>query len=124
MKIVITSDEKKTTARLYEGKTLVKSETARCSPADEFDFGIGAKIAFERLIGRTSPKEERYYNGKVVCVERGQSCSYTVGKIYEFKNGRIVNDNGCETPETPIKTLEEWNKGRQAICSKFIPLVE
>lgn len=124
-KIVITSDGEKTTARLYEGKVLVKSETARCSPADEYDFGIGAKIAFDRLIESTAEKEEKYYNGKVVCAEQREECfAYTVGKIYEFKNGKLVNDNGFRVPETPIKTLEEWNKGMNADFAKFIPLVE
>ena len=32
-------------------KTTGKTGIAKCSPEDEFDFGIGAKLAFERLTG-------------------------------------------------------------------------
>lgn len=48
-KIVITSDGKTTTARLFNGKELVKKADAKCSPDDEFDFMVGAKLAMERL---------------------------------------------------------------------------
>lgn len=49
-KIVITTDGvKTTTARLYEGKRVIKTAIAKCSPDDEFDFSTGAKIAFNRL---------------------------------------------------------------------------
>lgn len=49
-KIVITTDGlKTTTAKLYEGKQVIKTAVAKCSPDDEFDFNVGAKIAFDRL---------------------------------------------------------------------------
>jgi hypothetical protein len=53
--IVITTDGKKTTARLYNDKKCVKTATAKCTPDDEFDFEVGARIAFDRLV----KKEER-----------------------------------------------------------------
>ena len=49
-KIVITSDGKTTTAKLYDGKKFVKAAKVICSPEDEFDFKIGALIAFSRLV--------------------------------------------------------------------------
>lgn len=48
-KIVITTDGKITTAKMYSGKNVVKSAIATCSPDDKFDFETGAKIVFERL---------------------------------------------------------------------------
>ena len=45
-KIVITTDGKTTTAKMYAGKSIIKTVTAKCSPDDEFDFITGAKIAF------------------------------------------------------------------------------
>ena len=48
-KIVITTDGKTTTAKLYDGKKFVKSAEAKCSPDDKFDFERGAIIAFSRL---------------------------------------------------------------------------
>ena len=97
-KIVITSDGKETLARLYDGNKVIKKAVAKCSPDDEYDFGKGAEIAFDRLMGRES-KVSKYYNGKVVCVERETPFySFTVGKIYEFKDGQTVNDNGFTVP--------------------------
>lgn len=48
-KIVITTDGKTTTARLFDGKNVIKTAEAKCSPDDEFDFNTGASIAFSRL---------------------------------------------------------------------------
>lgn len=55
-KIVITTDGKTTTAKFYNGKTVTKTATAKCSPDDKFDFETGAKIAFERLTGMYTEK--------------------------------------------------------------------
>lgn len=59
-KIVITTDGKTTTARMFEGKKLIKSAEAKCHPDDGFDFETGAKVAFDRLVEReekVKPKE-------------------------------------------------------------------
>lgn len=49
-KIVITTDGKTTTARMYDGNTLIKASCAKLHPDDTFGFEIGAKAAFNRLI--------------------------------------------------------------------------
>lgn len=120
-KIVITSDGKETLVRLYEGNKVIEKAVAKCSPDDEYDFEKGAKIAFDRLMGReikTVAEPPKYYNGKVVCVERESPFyPFTFGKIYEFKDGQTVNDNGFTVPTYRIKSLDEFK------C-KFIPLVE
>ena len=54
-KIVITTDGKTTTARMYDGNELVKTAKAKCSPDDTFDFMTGAKLAMERLEGEEKP---------------------------------------------------------------------
>lgn len=180
-KIVITTDRNTTLARLYEGKKVVKTAKAICSPDDEFDFQIGAKLAFDRLFkSKTKPVKgemykvvgntnnfhyfpigekvkcisvregensffrsektgkcqfvsdcdveiivsTKYYSGKVVCVEAGEGTAYTVGKIYEFKDGKVRIDNGCTFPSgDPIKSLDEWNNFNWALA-KFIELKE
>ena len=53
-KIIITTDGKTTLARLYEGKKVVKTAEAHCSPDDTFDFFVGANLAMERLIGKAT----------------------------------------------------------------------
>lgn len=57
-KIVITTDGTETLARLYEGDKVVKSATAKCSPADEFDFNTGARLAFDRLTGEENTSKK------------------------------------------------------------------
>lgn len=51
-KIVITHDGKTTIAKLFDNKQVIKTAIARCNSADEFDFNVGASIAFERLTGQ------------------------------------------------------------------------
>lgn len=69
----------------------------------------------------------QYYNGKVVCVSvSGGYFAYTVGKIYEFIDGRVKIDNGSIVPSDKsgaVTSLEDWN-GRYYTRAKFIPLVE
>lgn len=48
-KIVITTDGKTTTAKLYDGKNVIKTAEAKCCQTDKFDFNTGALIAFGRL---------------------------------------------------------------------------
>lgn len=48
--IHIYTDGKTTTAKLCEGKTVVKTATAKRHPDDEFDFLEGARWAFGRLV--------------------------------------------------------------------------
>lgn len=49
-KIVITTDGVTTLARLYDGSKVIKSAEAKCSPKDTFDFAVGAKLAYDRLM--------------------------------------------------------------------------
>ena len=115
-KIVITTDGTETRARLYDGKKIVKTATAKCSPDDKFSFETGAKIAFERLFDGEEKEKPKYFNGKAVCV-RGE-LGFTAGKIYEFVNGRCLDDQETLRP-TCVKCKDlSWFYGA------FIPLVE
>lgn len=49
-KIIITTDGRVTTARMFEGKRVVREAKATCSPKDRFDFEDGADLAFDRLL--------------------------------------------------------------------------
>lgn len=129
-KIVITADGNVTLARMYDGKTVIKSATAKCSPDDKFDFATGARIAFDRLIGQEKAEQEekkpQHYNGKVVCAKRGYKCycpvnGLTAGKIYTVIDGKIVDfDNGYKST-VYADSLEH-------LCCymghEFVPLVE
>ena len=108
-KIVITTDGVTTTARKYDGKKLVKEAKAVCSKDDTFNFDVGAKLAMERLL----EEKPKFYNGKVVCVSSDiYSVGYTKGKIYQFENGRVVDDDGTTRPILcePITCSEDLEK--------------
>ena len=116
-KIVITSDGEKTLARLYDGKKVVKTATAKCSPDDKFDFETGATIAFDRLFKKYEKKEEpKYFSGKAVCVDK--YIGFTVGKIYEFVDGQCLDD------QKTLRPTSSKCKGLQLFNGTFIPLVE
>lgn len=59
------------------------------------------------------------YNGKVVCVDAGETCCWTVGKIYQFVDGVVVNDLGecC----SKIESFDQLNK---ASAAKWLEVVE
>lgn len=80
-KIVITVDGTTTTARLYENDKVVKSAQAKCNPEDKFDFNVGARLAFDRLVGeKTETKEE-------------PSLKLEVGKKYTIKEYEKVRNH-------------------------------
>lgn len=67
------------------------------------------------------PIEPTYYNGKVVCIESANGF-ITKGKIYEFKDGYSVDDEGDRFPKTTqITSLEHLN---ETMWSDFIEVVE
>lgn len=58
---------------------------------------------------------EHYYTGKVVCVGNGSSTHYTVGKIYEFRDGLLYNGDRniklvhtCNGDLSPVKNFMDW----------------
>lgn len=91
-KIVITTDGKTTTARFYDGKKAIKAAKAECSPEDDFDFKIGAKIAFDRLVDNEIKNPRKYYNGKVMFSEN--TGDFKEGVLYVFCSNGDVEDFG------------------------------
>lgn len=54
--IVIRRDGSDVIASHKRGNEIVKTAKAKCAPGDEFNFDTGAKLAFDRLMGREEPK--------------------------------------------------------------------
>lgn len=87
--------------------------TAKCSPDDQFDLYTGCELALRRALGvqEDEPEKPKYYNGKMVCVENGGFNSWwTVGKIYEYKDGIVTADDGDERPQNgqePYRDAED-----------------
>ena len=106
-KIVITTDGKTTTAKMYKGKKLLKAAESRCSPEDTFDFAVGAKIAFDRLMKNVK------MNIKVICINDVPRSDFTKGKIYTVKNGFLYGNSerfGADAlEEEPFESIKQIN---------------
>ena len=57
--IVIRRDGQEVIASHKRGDEIVKTAKATCNPSDEFVFETGAKLAFERLMGREEKSEPK-----------------------------------------------------------------
>jgi len=118
--IIIYQDGRKVTALDTETG---KSGVARCHPDDKFDFETGAGLAYLRLWDLatlqdfTPEKKPQYYSGKVVCVEN--HTAFTVGKIYEIKDGVFYDDDGDR-----YDSIEDIDWLNERFSSQFIELVE
>lgn len=98
-KIIIYRDGQKVIA--LDKRTGEKAE-ARCNPSDPFDFNIGARIAFDRLIPNkeAAATEPKAFTGKAVYLggdEINDRC-FTVGRIYEFTDGKVRDNDGYLHP--------------------------
>lgn len=121
-KIVITSDGVTTTARKHDGKNLIKEAKAVCSKDDTFNFDVGAKLAMERLMAKDKPK---LYNGKVVCVSSNSfALGYTKGKIYQFRNGRTLDDDGTTRPSKMTDAIEDFKDIERRYPGVWLEVVE
>lgn len=60
--IVIYTKANETIATLKQGKEVIKTAKAKCNPSDTFDFEIGAKLAFERLLGEDELVEKSTFD--------------------------------------------------------------
>lgn len=88
-KVVITTDGKTTTAKMYEGKKLLKTAESNCSPEDTFDFAVGAKLALERV----TEKEPKFKIGQFVRVIENDTCQFFKGqpvKITEVSEDYVM----------------------------------
>lgn len=95
---VITTDGTTTTATLREGKRVIRTATAKCSPKDRYNYATGARLALGRLFpeaneAASEPPKPKCYTGKVVCVKSGYPW-WTVGKVYDIVDGTITADDG------------------------------
>lgn len=79
-KIVITTDGRITTAKLYRhGEPTLKS-VATCSPDDTFDFAIGAKLALDRLTDAVNNPQIQV-GDTVSVVDTGECWSQNAGWV-------------------------------------------
>lgn len=93
-KVVITTDGKTTTAKMYEGMKLLKTAQSKCSPEDTFDFAIGAKLALERV----TEKEPKFKIGQFVRVINNDTNNFPIGQIVQiikFNENKVLCEGYC-----------------------------
>ena len=124
-KIIITQDGTTTLARLYEGKKVIKSAEAICSPIDTFDFATGANIAYDRLMRpepATKPSPEPI---KLYCVKDfnpDNLYQLTKDRTYEIINKRMIYDGGVRG-NFDHESWESYKKQHDDFAACLVPLV-
>lgn len=72
-------------------------------------------------------EKPKLYNGKVVCT-KSEYRHWTVGKVYEVKDGVITDDDGDTRGfAKPFKSFEDFQKrlvNQSYFCADFIPLAD
>ena len=93
---------------------------------DEYDVNIPYRVEFDNHETRWSyehyleliPDEPKYLNGKVVCVKSSYSW-WTVGKVYEVKDGVIIADDGDKYPHSDSEPYKDFDDVRHAGCLDY-----
>lgn len=102
----------------WAGKAVIYNGTVEIIEHDNY-------LVLDGYRPETEPEKEKepeYWSGKVVCVATEDSW-FTVGKMYEFVNGEIKDDEGDERPlftEQRFKSVDEWNKAYGMPIAQFI----
>lgn len=95
---------KTTTATLMHGDREVKTAEAKCSPADQFQYGEGAKIAVERLFAKKEKEKEKEpkkasrepkFGDKFVIIGNSSRCYhfFDIGEVVTFVKRRSATPN-------------------------------
>lgn len=94
--------------------------TAKCSPDDQFDLYTGCELALRKALGseKKEPEKPKYYNGKMVCVENGRYDWWTVGKIYEYKDGVVTADDGDKYPKRRYEPYKDAEDAKHPGCTR------
>lgn len=98
-----------------EGKevNVVSPDIATCG---SFDYSPSWCEEIKEPEKHTDPEKPKYYNGKMVCVNRGVYNWWTVGKIYEYKDGIVTADDGCKYPKLGLEPYRDAEDAKHPGC--------
>lgn len=107
----------------YSGRKIMKVYDS-CYSFDHLESTIaGTERNPAKLVYDRERDTEHFYNGKVVCVElNGNEGIYTVGKIYQFEEGKLISNTGIKCP--PFKRIHSFDEWAEWTASKFIEIKE
>lgn len=98
-----------------EGKevNVVSRDTATCG---SFVYHVSWCEEITETEKPAEPEKPKYYNGKMVCVNRGVYNWWTVGKIYEYKDGIVTADDGCKYPKLGLEPYRDAEDAKHPGC--------
>lgn len=84
----------------------------RCDLAEQITRDlIQEGITFCKCDKRDDDDREKFFTGKARCIAAPQRFAFTVGKVYEFKDGLTRIDNGnIVYASHQVRSIEEWNE--------------
>lgn len=122
--VIITSVGDTTTAKLLHGKKVEKQVSVRRYHKDDYSEAAAVEAVCKKLFGEDKPKEAAEPEGircKAVYIGTSRA-GFTHGKIYEFSDGRCLDDDGDLRPGLklhPITDTDDWSFNK-----KFVVLVD
>lgn len=111
--VIITSVGDTTTAKLLHGKKVEKEVSIKRYHKDVYSEEAAVEAVCKKLFGKDNPKaaaEPEGINCKAVYIGTSRA-DFTHGKIYEFSDGRCLDDNGGLRPGLklqPITDTDYW----------------
>lgn len=122
--VIITSVGDITTAKLLHGKKVEKEVSVKRYHKDVYSEAAAVEAVCEKLFGKDKPKEDAEPEGiscKAVYIGTSQ-LGYTHGKIYEFSDGRCLDDDGDLRPNLKCHPITDTDDG--AFNKNFVVLVD
>ncbi|MGM9682449.1 MAG: hypothetical protein ACI3XQ_02500 [Eubacteriales bacterium] len=123
--VIITSVGDVTTAKLLHGKKMEKEVTVKRYFKDEYSEKEAVKAVCAKLFGEDKPEKEPEpagINCKAVCIRDNEVLCLTRGKIYEFSDGKCVDDAGDYYPIYCGLKIENYSE--PLFADNFVKLVE
>ena len=125
-KVVISSAGDETTARFYEDGKCPMTATVRRYHKDKYDTFTAADEAVKKLFGKQDklePENSKGYTGKAMYISDSEYDHFIKGRIYDFVDGIVVDDDGVKRP-SPLN--DEWSAEEKEcwLNQFFIKVVE
>lgn len=108
-KIVIVPDGDKTSAQFYDGGKCAMTASVRRYHKDSYDVFTAADEAVKKLFGKQDklePENSKGYTGKAMYISDSEYDHFIKGRIYDFVDGNVVDDDGVKRP-SPLN--DEWS---------------
>lgn len=125
--VIITSVGDTTTAKLLHGKKVEKEVSVKRYHKDDYSEAAAVEAVCKKLFGADKPEEDTEpmgINCKAVCLYDCNvgGLTFTRGKIYEFSDGRCVDDAGDWIPALTSPKIAQFDDPR--FKNSFIKLVD